>query len=143
MRSGRHSSAVRCSPWDGAMHATRLSVIIVAVGGCTNSRKAGGIVHDSGVTHASAAAQALSAIVGPIWPHDSTCFVHVDSLVTSGRLRARSSSRDIAGDAFARCVDSLEVKARIQPTNAQREATMRARRAIGLPAEPRVSSDSR
>jgi hypothetical protein len=77
---------------------------------------------------ASRAVGMVNGIVGPIWPHDSLCF-----LLTKHQANA--------GDSFASCVDSLERLARRSPMTPERRATLAARRADGLPAQPRLSTE--
>jgi hypothetical protein len=120
--------------------------LIAALGlpGCGKSESPAQSSPDS--DQANLAAHTLNQTVGPIWPHDSTCFVQVNAQVQAGRLRsdtASSSSSDPAGEAFSKCVDSLENEARLRPTTAQRRATLDARQRLGLPAEPRTSRETK
>jgi hypothetical protein len=119
-------------------------IAALALTGCGKSDSRGEFSSDS--DRAKLAAHTLNQTVGPIWPHDSTCFVQVNAQVQAGRLRsdtANGSSSDPAGEAFSKCVDSLENEARLRPATAQRRATLDARQRLDLPAEPRTSRETK
>lgn len=118
---------------------------VLALYGCEKAAHHGGQPADAQGDRAKLAAHTLNKIVGPIWPHDSTCYVQVNAQ-EAGRLRSGgygADSHDPAGEAFNRCVDSLEREARMQPITPERRATMNARRGSGLPALPRISAEKK
>ena len=82
-----------------------------------------------------------SLIFGPIWPNDSACFVWLRAEVAVGHLK--SSEGEAAENAFDHCTDTSELEARKHPLTAERRATMDARRAMGLPAQPLISSEKK
>ena len=109
--------------------------IVVA---CQSERQTASVT--SSVQRAKLAGHALNSDFGPIWPHDSACFVQVE------KGRSPGDEQDAQGndraEEFSHCVDSLECIARHSPLTAQRRATFRAREAMGLPAEPTLSSET-
>ena len=84
-----------------------------------------------------AAAHIANVVFGPIWPHDSVCYVWAQAEVAAGRMRASDDD-----DAFAHCTDTAELEARKHPLTPKRRAMMEARRTMGLSALPRTSYDS-
>lgn len=99
--------------------------------------KSTGVQSDS----AKLAAHMSREIFGPIWPHDSACFVWLHAEVAAGHLQ--SSEDEAAANAFAHCTDTAELEARKHRLTAERRATMKARRALGLSAEPSISAEKK
>jgi len=89
---------------------------------------------------AKLAAHKLNEMVGPIWPHDSACYIWVDAQVAAGRL---PNDDAVSGKAWVHCVDTSELEARKHPPTVERRATMVARRARGLPALPSVENEKK
>src|SRR4051812_14894989 len=85
-----------------------LTAVAIFLASCDKQRNASLVSRDSTSVRAKLAAHALNDLVGPVWPHDSTCFVLVDS----SHYSRRASTDSAKGEAFARCVDSLELLAR-------------------------------
>lgn len=113
---------------------------VIALCGCEKPGQPTGQPKNIQDEHAKVAAHKLNEIVGPIWPHDSSCYIWVHAQVVAGRL---SREDEASGDPFAHCVDTSELEARKHPLTAERRATMDARRALGLQAQPLISSEKK
>jgi hypothetical protein len=124
----------------------RLLAIAATLAGCGQAARMGKGTADSAALRAQLAGHQFNQDFGAIWPHDSTCFVYVESEVRAGRIPYSTSSSqpstDPASDAFGRCVDSLEVLARERPLTPARRATLKARRAMRLPPSLKLDQET-
>jgi len=115
-------------------------VVIAALAAC-RTRQSADTPAKARFDSAKAAAHTEKVVFGPIWPHDSACFVWLHAEVAAGHLR--SGEDEVAANAFAHCTDTAELEARKHPLTPQRRAMMDARRDMGLPAQPLISFEKK